>query len=313
VPSEPQPLIPLSGERGLASYDADRLAALVLAAWDAFLEVAQDVDLDAPSRCPGWSARALLAHLASWPDHPLVDGAWQEARTGLTLDADTATTDQEGRNDRVVRAYGDAAREDLLEALRRGRDEAAALLGDEEARSFAAAATPTMLGPLPLFGFVAALPYELAVHALDLVPCGAPPAPPRPLLQAAVASLVDVTGALAARSGVTATFAAITPEGTWAAGAGSGDWTTVDLGAHRVGWPAIAGPATTILDVSAGRAAAPPLLLTRELRLQRVAGLLELAPVLENVPGLPGGPALRTTARYLGGVGRLVRRLPGMR
>jgi hypothetical protein len=43
-----------------------------------------------------------------------------------------------------------------------------------------------------------------------------------------------------------------------------------------------------------------------------VGGLLALAPIVEAVPGLPGGAALRTAVRNLRSVSRLVRRLPGL-
>jgi hypothetical protein len=50
----------------------------------------------------------------------------------------------------------------------------------------------------------------------------------------------------------------------------------------------------------------------RELRAHGAGGLLALAPIVEAVPGIPGGAALKTAARYVGGIGRLVQRLPGM-
>lgn len=310
MPSESQPLLPVPGQRGLSSYPPDRLLALVLPAWDAFIGVAEDVDLDGPTRCPDWTARALLAHLGSFPDARLLGDALDEARQGLAFDLETGTVPQDDRNRRRVAAHADAPREALLSALRQGRDDLAELLASPDARALATAPVPSAVGPLPLFGLVAAMGYELAVHALDLVPAGAPSAPPVEVLRAGLAALVDTTGALAGRTRVETTFALITPEATWAAGAVGPDWTTLDVAAPTVDWPAVEGSARAVLDVSAGRASAPALLLTRELRVHRPAGLLELAPVLEGVPGLPGGPALKAAARYLGGVGRLVRRLP---
>ena len=52
-----------------------------------------------------------------------------------------------------------------------------------------------------------------------------------------------------------------------------------------------------LLDASAGRRAVPALLARRELRLHHVTGLLALAPIVEAVPGLPGGAALRSAVR----------------
>ena len=53
--------------RGLADRRPDVLADLVLPAWDAFLTLAADADLDGPSRLPGWTGRDVLVHLGAWP------------------------------------------------------------------------------------------------------------------------------------------------------------------------------------------------------------------------------------------------------
>jgi hypothetical protein len=78
------------------------------------------------------------------------------------------------------------------------------------------------------------------------------------------------------------------------------------------GWAAVEGRAADLLDASAGRRAAAPMLARRDLRLHHVTGLLALAPIVEAVPGLPGGTALGAAIRNLRGLGRLVRRLPGV-
>jgi hypothetical protein len=91
-----------------------------------------------------------------------------------------------------------------------------------------------------------------------------------------------------------------------------GAWSTLELPVVPGGWPAVQGRAADILDASAGRRAVPPMLARRDLRLHQVAGLLALAPIVEAVPGLPGGAALRVAVRNVRGISRLVRRLPGM-
>ena len=63
---------------------------------------------------------------------------------------------------------------------------------------------------------------------------------------------------------------------------------------------------------SAGRRAVPPMLARRDLRLHHVKSLLALAPIVEAVPGLPGGAALSAGIRNVRGLSRLVRRLPGV-
>ena len=149
------------------------------------------------------------------------------------------------------------------------------------------------------------------MHALDLRPSGARPTRPS-LLSAGSASLVDTTGALAARCELTATAACVSPQGGWAFAAVPGAWTTLELPEMPDAWAVVEGDAADLLDASAGRRAVPPMLGRRDLRLHHVAGLLALAPIVEAVPGLPGGPALRAAVHNVRGFTRLLRRLPGL-
>lgn len=330
MPAAPRPLVPDPGERGLSSADLSAVAGPLLAAWDGFLVVAQHLadagGLDRPSRLPGWSARDVCVHLGSWPDAPVLERLLGDARAATTRRADGgvggmdaaelgAPLDVDGANEAVLAAHGDASDDEVMAALRAARERTVDFLDSPEARDLALAPTRTLLGPLPLLGHVEAAAYELAVHALDLAPAAAP-APSDELLLAGLGALADVTGALCARSGVTATVAILTPLGGWAFGSRGPDWTTVQLGpdaaASTLGWPSLEGAAPVVLDASAGRAAVPPLLLRRELRVHDVPGLLGLVPVLDAVPGLPGGAALAAGARYLSGLTRFVRRLPGL-
>lgn len=350
MPAAPRPLVPDPGERGLSSADLSAVAGSLLAAWDGFLVVAQHLadagGLDRPSRLPGWSARDVCVHLGSWPDAPVLERLLADARAsvGSTGSADGpdgtdgtdgadgpdgsvgaagpldgaelgAPLDVDGANEAVLAAHRHASDEEVMAALRAARERTVDFLDSPEARELALAPTRTLLGPLPMLGHVDAAAYELAVHALDLGPAAAP-APSDELLLAGLGALADVTGALCARSGVTATVAILTPLGGWAFGSRGPDWTTVQLGpdvaASTLGWPSLEGAAPVVLDASAGRTAVPPLLLRRELRVHDVPGLLSLVPVLDAVPGLPGGAALAAGARYLSGLTRFVRRLPGL-
>ena len=67
-----------------------------------------------------------------------------------------------------------------------------------------------------------------------------------------------------------------------------------------------------MLDASSGRAHLPQLLLTRRLVVHQLPQWMRLAPLLEDVPGLPGGPVLRTAVQGLsgvaGGVGKVLGR-----
>lgn len=304
----PHAVIPSEGERGLASWEPDDLASLVLPGWDAFRAVAEQVDLSAASRVPGWTARDVCIHLGSWPGSRSLHRMVAEAQDGLPAE-EVGDFDQDAHNEAVIAAHAGAGRDDVLNALADARSDAAALLASAEAEELGTSLVRSMLGPLPLMTMVCAATYELAVHALDLAPAGAPP-PADELLTAGLASLVDVTGALAARCDISTAAGCHSPEGGWAFAARGADWLTMDLPELPTGWPVVDGRAAVLLDVSAGRRGVPALLARRELRLHHVARLLALAPIVEAVPGLPGGSALGGAARHVLGAGRLLRRLP---
>lgn len=306
-------MVPSGDERGLASWEPPDLAGLVLPAWDEFVEITAGVDLDAPSRVRGWSARDVCIHLGSWPGSRTLERMRDEALLDDVEEADrrAGTFDQSSHNEAVLEARAGAPRADVLAALRESRAEVAAFLESEDVRRLGTRLVRSGLGPLPLATLVAAAAYELSVHALDLRPAGAP-RPTAGLLSAGLAALVDTTGALAARCDLTGSGACVTPAGGWAFSAVPGAWTTLELPAVPGAWPTVLGEADVLLDASAGRRAVPPLLARRELRLHHVGGLLSLAPIVEAVPGLPGGPALQAAVRNVRGLSRLLRRLPGV-
>ena len=43
------------------------------------------------------------------------------------------------------------------------------------------------------------------------------------------------------------------------------------------------------------------------MRVHGLADIVRLAPIVDEVPGLPGGPALQAAARWVAGAGRLLR------
>ncbi len=310
-------LVPAEGELGLASWEPADLADLVLPAWDEFLAIAAELDLDGPTRLDGWQARQVCVHLGSWPGsrslHRMRDEAEQDdlADAADWADHRASTFDQDAHNEAVLEARRGAPRAAVLAALQTSRDDVAEFLASPDAVVLGRRQIRSVLGPLPLGTLVAAGAYELAVHTLDLAPAGAR-APSPTLLSAGLAALVDTTGGLAARHGITAGAGCVSPEGGWAFAAATGAWTTLELPAVPPSWPAVQGRAADLLDASAGRRAVPPMLARRDLRLHHVTGLLALAPIVEAVPGLPGGSALRSAVRNLRGVTRLVRRLPGV-
>ncbi len=311
------PLAPSEGELGLASWDPAELAELVLPAWDEFLAMAAELDLDGPSRLDGWQARQVCVHLGSWPGsrslHRMRDEAERDdlADAADWADHRAATFDQDAHNEAVLEARRGAPRGEVLAALQASRDDVAEFLAGPDAVVLGRRPVRSVLGPLPLGTLVAAGAYELAVHTLDLAPAGARAASSA-LLSAGLAALVDTTGGLAARCDITAGAGCVSTEGGWAFAAARGNWTTLELPAVPPSWPAVQGSAADLLDASAGRRAVAPMLARRDLRLHHVTGLLALAPIVEAVPGLPGGSALRSAVRNLRGVSRLVRRLPGV-
>ncbi len=298
-------MVPTPG-RGLSSESLAALLDRVAQSWQMFVEVAETADLAAPTRLPGWRARDVVAHLGTWDDRgPLVE-AIRSARAGGAgepLDPDAA-------NASLLAEHRDASDEETLDALRRSRDGIAAINRRELAR-LATAPAMSMLGPLPLAGLVNAGCYELAVHALDLHAAGAA-APDPALLDSGLSALIDVTGALAARHGITIAVTAQTPDGGWRAEIDSDGWTTTPSTPGPVIGPAILGTARDVLDASAGRIGVPGLLLQRRIVVQDLPQFLRLAPLVEQVPGIPGAALLSRAAATITGVRGALRKIPGV-
>src|ERR687890_2750787 len=123
----------------------------------------------------------------------------------------------------MVLGARDASREDVLAALRRNREATARYLAEEPAELDTAPAV-SVVGRIPLLSVVLGQAYELAVHGLDLVPCGGPPPPP-PVLRSGLAALTDVTGALAASCGIDGGATLTGPDGGWSFDAHGAGWT----------------------------------------------------------------------------------------
>jgi hypothetical protein len=227
----------------------------------------------------------------------------RSATTGLPrTDIDTDAT-----NALLVNAHRDEPAEAVLAAVALGRERVAAYLAQADPALDLAPASSSV-GRLPVLSVILGGTFELAVHAADLAPAGAPP-PPEHLTRTALAALADVTGALAAQLGVTGRTALHTPTGGWSFDVADGGWTVEPLGAERPSGAAVEAPATTLLDLAAGRINPVTAIGRGHLRVHDLRGLLRLAPIVESAPNLPGGPVLRITARSLGGVSAL----PGVR
>ena len=286
-----------AGRCGLADTPPAQLGQSVLAAWDSFLDLVARTDLERPSRLQGMSGRDVLVHLGSWPDNSVVDSLLASARAGAV----GTSTSLDETSARLLASHRDATTEEVVAALHRGRAALAGFFASPEAVEAGRALARSTAGPLPVLTLLNAGTFELAVHALDLAPCGAPP-PPAQLLDSGLSALVDITGALASRAGVGLVLGAQTPAGGWAFDSGDAGWTTTRLPAGPVSGVGVSGTAADMLEAASGRAALPQLLLSRRLVVHSLAQWMRLAPLLDDVPGLPGGAALRGAAGSVSGV-----------
>src|SRR3712207_3395024 len=226
---------------GMADTGRDQVAGMVLPAWDAFIEQARTVDLGQPSRLPGWRAHDICVHLGCWDDHTAMADLVASARTGGMGTA----PEVDAVNARVTAAHRDASRAEVLAALQRNRDATARYLAKEPVE-LDTALTVSVVGRIPLLSVVLGQAYELAVHGLDLVSCGAAPPPPE-VLQSGLAALVDVTGGLAASMGIDGEVTLATPDGGWAFGSAGGGWTVRQVPAGRIDGPAVEASAELLL------------------------------------------------------------------
>jgi uncharacterized protein (TIGR03083 family) len=288
---------------GMADCGRDEVGRRVLGAWDAFLDQAGAVDLERRTRLPGWRAQEVCVHLGVWPDHAALSGLVADARSGGT----GTVADPDEVNARVTAAHRDASRAEVLEALRVARHATERYLA-EEPPWVDTAPTVSTVGRLPMLSVVLGQAYELAVHGLDLASAGTAP-PPAEVLQSGIAALADVTGALAAQAGIDAGAALATPEGGWAFAADDEGWTVHRLAPGEVPGTAVEAPADLLLDAASGRVNPVVALARRRLKVYQLAGLLQLAPIVQSAPGIPGGPILQLAARTLGTTGGLLGRL----
>ncbi|TQS40303.1 hypothetical protein [Cryptosporangium phraense] len=272
--------------QGLAGAGRASVEPRVLAAWDAFLSSADAADLGLTSGAPGQRGHDLCVQLGLWTEHRAVHDLVTSARAG----GHGAPPDVRMVRDAVLDTHRDASRAEVLSALRRRRDAVSIYFQNyDETLDLAPAVSP--FGRIPLLSVLVGEAYLLAVTALDLVPCGAP-RPPEPLLQAGLAGLCEVLGALAVEADLTGSAAFRTPSGGWGFAVSEDGWSVRDLGSRLPGGTVVEGEAADLLGVAAGRLEGTRLLRARRLRTQQITGLLRLAP-LADLPWTPGAPLLR--------------------
>lgn len=298
-------------EFGIIERPRSEIRDRVVGAWDEFLRIAREVDLETPSRLPGWRAYEICVHLGSWEDYQPINGVLAAARAAKRGKVVDHPPDLDTSAAMVIGAHSHASRSEVLEALQRNRDQTAAYLKGTKPRVLDRVLVVSPVGPLPTLTVIHAQIYELAVHGLDLTACGGP-APGVALLDAGLAALTDAAGAVAARVGITSTAGIRTECGSWAFRAGShgwevGRWTV--LGDAPTSFSGklpvrVDASAATLLEASAGRINPLKAVVTRRLKVHGLSGLLGLAPIVEMVPGIPGGPALRLAGKSLARLSR---------
>ncbi len=318
-----------SSQLGVIHQGRPAIRDRVVSAWNDFIAVARETDLSAKTRLPGWRAHEVCTHLGAWDDYEPVNGVLEAARQALSGAAPEGPRDPDDANSWVVQSHRDASRDDVIGALERARDSAAAYLDSPEPDELDEVMVVSTVGPLPALTIIHAQIYELAVHSLDLKAAGGPE-PPGSLLDGGLAALTDTTGALAARVGISSLAGIRSDVGAWAFCSGESGW---QIGrwsepASKQARPApngdaasarrsfegklpvrIDAPAETLLEASAGRINPLRTVATRRIKVSGLPGLLGLAPIVEKVPGIPGGTALRVAAKGLAGAGGALGRL----
>jgi hypothetical protein len=258
-----------------------------------------------PSRLAGWTGRQVLIHLGMWPDHQVLDTVVAAARSG----GGPEPSDLDDGNAALNAAHADASDAEVLTALQDSRDLIEKWFEGPEPAEIGRALIRSSVGELPVLSLLSAGCYELAVHALDLKPCGADVPSPF-LLQRGLAALMDVTGALSARHHIEIEVTSQSPEGGWSFSSTTSGWSTAAVPAGSFTGPGVKASVADLLDVSAGRVSIPTLLVSRRLVPQHLPAMMKLSPILSEVPGLPGGAALRAGVGGLsavtGGVSKLL-------
>ncbi|MCW2776651.1 MAG: uncharacterized protein JWN17_376 [Frankiales bacterium] len=295
-----------TGPRGLADSDPVALGEQVLAGWDAFLDVvtAPTTDLSRPSRLPGWTGRDVCVHLGAHDGTSPMAGILASARAGDLADLGSPDAGNEAK----VRAHRGLSDDEVVAGVVRARDAVEDFLEGPDLERHGRTPVGSTVGPLPVLSLVHAATYELAVHGMDLAPCGAPP-PSSLLVDRGLASLVDVTGALASKAGVHFVLTASTPGSGWRFTSTEDGWATEPTPGGAFTGVGVRGTAAELLDASAGRVSVPGLLMSRRMVVQELPQWMRLAPLVAEVPGLPGGAALRGAISGLGKVGGLLGRL----
>ena len=320
-----EPRIPEAGEMGAASrFTAATTAALE--SWTSFRstlgELSASGRFDTRLRSTSsdgrhHTVRDIAIGLGAWPEARTLPDIVDDARAGIVGDFN-----HDALTDALRARYHDRPDADILAAVDESIAHMTTWSSAPESPNTATLPVRSLLGTLPVLTLLHAASYQLAVYAIDVEASSTRQAPmpvaDKAAVYAGVFALVDVTGAIAARQGVGAAIAARTPEGVAVTRASCVDdvysWRTVSLPpGTKVAAPSVTAAAKTFIEVTTGRIGnIPALMVRRDLVLDDIPGLLHITPVLESVPGLPSGGALRAataSVRAMSGIGGRLGRL----
>ena len=254
-------------------------------AWDLLIDAVSSVDMASVGRKDARTAARTLVVIGSWPEGRPLARIRQDALSGTT-----SAERLDDIDDRVIAAHAHDDRDDIIGALRRGRDDVAEWAESSDAAEEALLPVGGPLGVVPLGTLVAATAYQCSVAALDLAPAGV--GAPDAMIAAGIASLIDSVGAVAAQQSADVAFQALTPQARVLMSARGRDWLTCAV-AEPFDAPSLACDGRLLLDIAAGRASAPAAYARGDLRATDLTGLLGVAQLLARAPGLPGTDGLR--------------------
>jgi uncharacterized protein (TIGR03083 family) len=169
----------MTDDQDLAGLDPYELMATEASRLDRFFSTAGDGDWGKPTRCEGWSARDLLAHLAASEEYnrACLDGGVQQFLADV---AAKGAVDLASANEIGIREFDDRTPDEILETWRSRRAE-----NREAFRARDGGDVDSSVGAYPARWQAFHLAFELATHADDVgVPVTAGEAEPRTAWQA---------------------------------------------------------------------------------------------------------------------------------
>jgi hypothetical protein len=311
-------LRPAAGEIGRTSTNLEALLHDTIEAWTAGIAAIREVDLDAPSRRRGRTIRDVLLPVGGWPG----------SRTLADMRAAALTADHRIPPRQLIEAelrhrFGDISNSQLVDSWSQTRDDIAEWADSKDSVHEAHLLVGGPIGVIPLGTLVGATAFQICVALRD-TGVDETELDDR-LLRWGLHALVDTAGAISAnyladrptqaqQSALPTpalTLRVLTSHIRVGMGADSNSWRTALLPDPAPGnGPTISGSAETIIDIAAARRSPITASVRREVTVQDLGGLLEVATALASSPDLPGGDSLRaavSAARGAGTLGRLLK------